>query len=299
MPAARSRTENWRRSLQNIYERNGALEITLPHHIDNSDGSNSYSPGSLIWRVRIIGINEREILVEEPSALGQTIDVHTGVELVCIIAVGQNRWMFRTKTLGKAKAPLNAYRIVTALRLEMPKDVERCQRRNFYRVSTVGVTLPAVDCYPLLNPESAAVAEAANRVAILDAVDASRTKTLSPKLVEDLELPQVGPRLGGHLMNIGGGGVGLMFDEADGKSLDAQRLYYLRIALMPEIPLPLAVTARLRHTHMDSAHRIYAGMAFEFGFHPQHEKFIVDQLCRYVADLQRDQLRRSTSADME
>jgi hypothetical protein len=223
------------------------------------------------------------------------VELPAGTALIGAMTIGQNRWMFRTKNLGKTKAPVNSYRVVTGLRLAMPSEVERCQRRNFYRVSTVGLTLPNVMCYPLLDPASAAVAEQANRVAIIDAIEGPRT----PRLVrdtDDLTMPLVGPGLAAHLMNIGGGGAGLLFDDADGASLYAQRLYWLRVGLTPHIPLPLTVTARLRHTHIDSTHRIYAGMAFEFGFHPQHQKFVVDQLMRCVALVQRDQLKRTGEA---
>jgi len=295
VPAARSRTENWRRSLQNIFERNGALEITLPQagagvggDPDNERNSN------LIWRVRIIGLTDNEIHIEEPTALGQTIELRQGLELVGIIAVGQNRWMFRTTNLGRAKIPINAYRVVTGLRLAMPTEVERCQRRNFYRVSTIGLDLPQVECYPLLDPGTAAIAEAANRVAINDAIEAISGGGPGPKNPdrEPHVLPQVGPKFVGSLMNVGGGGVGLLVNDEDRPALEAQRLYWLRIALMPHIPLPIGITARLRHTHIDSAQRMYAGLAFEFGFDPHHQKFVVDQLCRYVALVQRDQLKR-------
>lgn len=300
MPAARSRTENWRRSLQNIFERNGALEITLPQAGAGAGaGDETEGTSSLIWRVRIIGLTDTEIQIEEPTALGQTIELRQGLELVGIIAVGQNRWMFRTTNLGKAKIPINAYRIVTGLRLAMPTDVERCQRRNFYRVSTIGLDLPQVECYPLLDPGTAALAEAANRVAINDALENLAAGGPGPKRpeIEPHILPQVGPKFMGSLMNVGGGGVGLLVNNDDKPSLESQKLFWLRISLMPHVPLPIGITARLRHTHIDSAQRMYAGMAFEFGFDPHHQKFVVDQLCRYVAMVQRDQLKRIGEAE--
>jgi len=287
VPAARSRTENWRRSLDHIHERNGALEITLPRYIEG--GADGGSP-NLIWRVRILSLNDQELVVEEPSALGRTIEIAEGVELVGIIAVGQNRWMFRTRNLGRTKTPINAYRIVSGLRLAMPTDVERCQRRNFYRVSTIGLSLPTIECFTLLDPASAEVAEAANRVAILDASD-QVTASNKPATAQPFVMPQVGPGFRGQLMNIGGGGVGMLLEPSVSGALDAHRLLWLRIDLRPHIPLPLCVTARVKHTHIDSSQRVYAGLAFEFGGHAQHQKFVVDQLCRYVALVQRDQLR--------
>ena len=54
---------------------------------------------------------------------------------------------------------------------------------------------------------------------------------------------------------------------------------------------PIAITARLAHTHIDSGQNLYAGMAFEFHFNPAHKQFVVEQICRYVTVLQSDQLR--------
>lgn len=290
MPATRSRTENWRHSLQNVLERGGALEISLPgrEQLERRPGAPSGEDAitpNLIWRVRVLAVLDSEIVVEQPSALGQSIDIRPGTPLVGVMVIGQNRWMFRTRNLGATRVPPpSGGRAQPALRLEMPDDVERCQRRNFYRVSTVGLNLPKVECYPLLDPASAAIAEADNRVRILDLFNAhisGRGVPHQPPL-----LPQVGPVFQASLVNIGGGGVGLVIDPNDRPRLDSERLYWLRVDLRPGIPEPVGVTARLKHTHYDSAQRVYAGMAFEFGFDPRHQPFIVDLLTRYVAGLQ-------------
>ena len=67
--------------------------------------------------------------------------------------------MFRTHSMGRTKVPLNADKDVIAIRLKLPDTVERCQRRQFYRVSTVGLALPKVEAHPLLDPLSAIPAE--------------------------------------------------------------------------------------------------------------------------------------------
>lgn len=296
LPATRSRTENWRQSLQDIYQKGGALELTLPRfadaaHVDHEQSANN---ANLIWRVRVMGLTESEIHVEQPAALGHTIRLQAGIELVVLIAIGQNRWMFRTTLLGDGSAPAQGGRLMPVYRLRMPETVERCQRRNFYRISTVGLTLPNVDVAPLLDAASAALAEAANRCQIMDALD-QHVAACPPRHVACV-LPEMGPSVSGMLVNIGGGGVGLLFEPAEQPVLDTMNLYWLRIGLQPTIPAPLAVSARLKHTHIDSSQRTYAGMAFEFGHSAGHEKFVVDQLLRYVAQVQREQLRRSVAA---
>ena len=292
MPASRSRTENWRRSLQNLRDRNGALEITLPRNFDRANTDDA--PADLIWRVRILDLSPTEITVEEPMVLGQVIPIEDGREIVAIIAVGQNRWMFRTRILGRTPFRLNTHEI-TAMRLAMPEHVERCQRRNFYRVATVGLTLPRVDSYPLLDPASAVDAEIANRLEIEHLIDTPVAGRIGTP-PENPSSPNVGPLIPTTLMNIGGGGIGLIVTPADRVAFESYRTFWLRIPLEPHIPAPISVTCRLRHTHIDSSQRLYAGLQFDFSFNPPHQKFVVDQVCRYVAQVQREQLARQNTA---
>lgn len=296
VPANRSRTENWRQSLQDLYQKGGAIEITLPHHAEEiAQGDEPAAPGAnLIWRVRLLGLTANELIIEQPAALGHPIHFENNIELVGLIAIGQNRWMFRTTNLGITEAPGVGGRFIKCYRLQMPDNVERCQRRNFYRISTVGLVLPKVDVYPLLNPVSAAVAEAASRCRILDMQD--HHIAACPASTPEPVMPEVGPGASAVLVNIGGGGVGLLFDHDSPIRLDMQQLYWMCIDLQPQLPAPLAVSARLRHTHIDSTMRSYAGMSFDFGHSPGHEKFVVDQLLHYVAELQRSQANQNRAA---
>ena len=294
VPAVRSRTQNWRRSLQQIFERGGALELTLPQTGDDHDSS-----PSIIWRVRILALDDKELVVETPAALGKDFPLEDGVALVGIIAVGQNRWMFHTKNLGKTTVNSGGARSLSGVRLSAPVDVERCQRRNFYRVSTVGLELPRADLYPLLDPSTVAKAEAANRAEILraNAPDdvAGQIGPVEPGAEEPV-MPLVGPKVAGVLMNVGGGGLGVMLEGDDAAAIDVHHVYWVRLALPPHVQAPVAAMARLRHTHIDSAQRTYAGLQFEFPSGAEHQQFLIDQLCRYVALVQRDQLRRTNEA---
>jgi hypothetical protein len=271
VPASRSRTERWRDCLQQIADRGGALEITLDQHV--ADGP---PIGSLIWRVPVVGIGEDEILVERPLTLGKSIDLDDGARLIVAMTIGQNRWMFKTHTLPRAGGR-------PCVRLKMPSQVERCQRRNFYRISTTEITLPRVECWPLLEPASVAAAEIACRTQIEESL-----RTGMPVKGDSL-MPEVGPRFRASLVNIGGGGAGLVLEPGDASAVDRTRLFWTRMDLRPHIPAPLAVTARLAHTHVDSAQNVYAGMAFEFGFNPSHKEFVVEQIVRYARVVQKAQ----------
>lgn len=300
MPATRSRTENWHRSLVQIYERGGTLEITLPGYIGKTesgvptvvDPDSDQVAKNIIWRVRILDMDKDSIVVDQPMVLGQTFDLKDGIEIVGIIAIGQNRWMFRTKILQKVKVELGGGRSsATCLKLQMPTKVERCQRRNFYRVSTVGLDLPQVTMFPLLDVQTAIIAETACREEFFSMEDKGLAGKIGPEDPASFRLPEVGPAREARLVNIGGGGIGLILDSAQSSGMDTHQPFWLRIDLRPDIPSPLCAVARLRHTHINSSQRLYAGLAFEFSHNPSYQKFLVDQLCKYVAKLQRQQMR--------
>ncbi len=297
MPASRSRTANWLRSLKQIHERGGSLELTMPRYLDDDAGnagavSSEEGTSDIIWRVRILDLTADEIVVEQPSVLGQTIELQDGVEVAGIITVGQNRWMFKSRILGRTRTKLRGSHSVTALRVDMPETVERCQRREFFRVKTVGVQLASVMCYPLDDPTTAAAAEAANRGEVLRQLDSGIAGKIGD-IESDMTLPEVGPPFEARLLNLGGGGVGLLVEQEDRAALEAARFLWIRMDLRPDLPEPLCVCARLRHTHIDSTQKTYAGLSFEFGTGRAHQDFVVDQVCRYVAQVQRDLLRRS------
>ena len=101
-------------------------------------------------------------------ASGRSLDIETGLELIAIIAVGQNRWMFKTRNLGQMSHRGRDDRQVEAMRLVMPDSVQRCQRRNYYRVETAGISLPQAEVWPLLDPKSVVLAERCNEIQFLD-----------------------------------------------------------------------------------------------------------------------------------
>lgn len=290
MPANRSRTLHWRRCLEQIYERNGAIEIAVDRSDRQSEGGRH-----LVWRVRILQLAETEIVVEQPMTLGQVIPLRDGVALVGVLAVGQNRWMFQTENLGRTKVQLNAQRSIAALRLRMPQIVERCQRRNYYRVQTSGLQLPEIELWPLLDPKSVVLAERANEV-WFEHAQCKDNDPASPDdvaaLTEEDVMPEVGPRFNALLLNLGGGGAGVRVAPDNAQALARHKLFWMRFALPPELAAPICATTKLAHTHVQSDQHVYAGMAFDFSFNPGHQRFVVDQICRYIAVQQRLQLQR-------
>lgn len=287
MPANRSRTTQWRRCLEQVAQRNGSLEIAVAReYSDDEQGRH------LLWRVRILQLTDSEIIVEQPMALGQTIPIEMGVQLVAILAIGQNRWMFSTTNLGDTVHKPDARSAIQALRLVMPTSVERCQRRNYYRVQTAGVDLPEVSIWPLLDPKTVLVAERANELEYEN--NESNKMLTSAKASSDVDgdllMPDVGPELNATILNLGGGGIGLSFDPDNSAVLSRHKLYWLKFVLPPELTTPICATAKLIHSHMESNQQIYAGFAFDFSFNPVHQRFLVNQICRFISIQQRDQL---------
>jgi c-di-GMP-binding flagellar brake protein YcgR len=292
VPANRSRTLEWRRCLRQVYERGGSLEIAVAPDAEVAD-----APQHLVWRVRLIGLSETEIVVEQPTALGQSITINPGTNLVVVLSIGQNRWMFTTSNLGVVQQVGSDRRFTPALRLAMPESVQRCQRRTHYRVETASLTLPQVELWPLLDAKSVLVAERAYEIQYeIDLARQNETGGVigagnAEVFDHDSVMPEVGPKFAGTLLNLGGGGVGLRVGPQDAQALGRHKLLWMRIFLPPTLATPICATGKVVHTHMESNHDTYAGVAFDFSFNPSHQRFVIDQICRYIALQQRMELQ--------
>lgn len=274
MPANRSRTERWRECLHQIYERAGGIEVAVARASGQTAGSD------LCWRVRILGLSETEMVLERPTALNTPFVFEAGTPLTCVMAIGQNRWMFKTQVTGATVIGARSGLGVTALRVQMPEQVERCSRRSSMRVSTAELNLPKVECWTLLDPTTAVTAELANRAYIEELNDATISGKAVPAMMT--AMPQVGPGFTSKLVNIGGGGAGLVVGKNESGAVQGTRLCWFRLDLTPEIPAPIAVSGRIVHTHIDSEQNMYCGVAFEFGLNPAHREFVANQLGRYM-----------------
>lgn len=275
MAATRSRTENWKNCLTQIADKGGSLEIAVKvDHLLN--------PGSdLIWRVRLLTVEEKELVIEHPAFVGKSFKLSLNTELVVGMCVGQNRWMFATRVIGARTVKLPSGRTVSGLVLSLPERVERCSRREFFRVSTAEFMLPSVEIWPLTDPTGCGLAEAANRQAITDAMTAVAAGG-QPVAEASVVLPPVGPKFSARLLNVSGGGMGLIFTPDQTARLERQTHFWLRVLLKPHVPVALALIAKRVHTHMDASQNIYGGFTFDFTFSPEHQKFVSELLGRYV-----------------
>ncbi|MEO1585192.1 MAG: flagellar brake protein [Planctomycetota bacterium] len=272
MPARRSRTERWKDSLSQLAHRRGPIEISVA-------GSEARS---LNWRVRVLEVSEREIVVEHPVALRRRVPLTEGAAIVGALSIGQNRWMFTTSVVSLRGGSADAG-TPDAVVLSMPTTVERCQRRSFYRISTAELSLPPVRCTGLIELADAIPLEVAARAAILDAAGGS---AVDPSATRAASVPTRGPVGEGVLLNIGGGGACLSIPSDATSLLDRPGHFLLEIDLTPTLALPLPVSAKLAHTRIDSGQNVHAGFAFEFTANRDHEPFVAESICRYIASLQ-------------
>jgi len=276
MAAQRSRTTGWRCYLQQLIDRKGSLQIAIAH--------NESTGRDFVWRAKLIKCTEDEIHVETPTTSGEPIPLMEGVQLLGIMAIGQNRWMFRTFCLGTLTAESDHGKC--GLRLKMPDSVERCQRRRNYRISTDQLDLPEVKVWPLLDPKTVVLPEqlCQRRLELhIEGVTESYTS------FEKTALPNVGAPFSATLVNIGGGGLGLQVAACDAKGIHRHRLFWLCFPLLDVNAPSLCLTSKLVHQRLESGGTTYMGLMFDFTFNPSHRQFVIKQITYAVAIQQRKQ----------
>lgn len=266
--------------MQQVFERGGTLEISVgqPGASDSSklDRLEDADSVDLVWRLKIVSLDEESVLVEAPVALGQTMRIEDGMALVGAITIGQNRWRFLSKKLSDEHPEGSRGE---CMRLQLPDHVERCMRR-FVRVEASALNLPNVTMWPLLDPRTIVAAEVANEIAF-------RAFTESQSLPSDTApMPSVGPKFTATLVNIGGGGVGLRVEPQDASVLGRHRIFWLEIPLGRNHPVPIVVTGKVVHTHLDSSQRTYIGVSFDFTFQLSHQQVVADQIHRAMQSAQ-------------
>ncbi|MDA1008473.1 MAG: flagellar brake domain-containing protein [Planctomycetota bacterium] len=273
--------------MQQIMERGGGLEIALDRGTVGKDPVEEAGAADLVWRVRIMAIEEECIVIEAPVALGRVIALKNGARLVAAMTVGQNRWKFKTRKVSESEVDRTRL-----MRIEAPESVERCLR-CFTRFDVAGLSLPLVRCFPLLDPAS--VVEPERVVATI--VDAFLKTGAVAKVV--LPLPKVGPEFPAVLMNVGGGGVGLRVEPAEASALNRHRILWIEIDLGRDMPVPLAVTGKVVHTRIDSSQHTYAGISFDFSFNMTHHRTVIEQVRLYVERVQQRVMQTATSRTEE
>lgn len=276
MPAFRSRTLQWRRSLEQLASRGGAIELSLAP----ADGGGE-SPVDFVWRVRVVGLGADWLDVEAPVVLGHGVPVPRGVALVGAISTGPNRWLFDTACLGAGAPGGPTSRTAATVRLRMPEEVRR-SRRAHRRVGTDSLELPAVELWPLLDEISLRPIERALELAAASH-GGEMAASLEGRFWEREPLrPTLGEGFLATMLNLGGGGVGLRIDPAHAAALNRHRRFWMVLDLRPEAPLPICASLRIAHLHLDASGGTYAGAAFDTAANPRHAGVLARQILEVI-----------------
>lgn len=269
--------------MQQVFERGGTLEVAVarPGAIDapTVDPLESAGSADLVWRLKIVALDEESMLVEAPVALGSTMQIMDGIPLVGAITIGQNRWKFHSRKISDER-PEGARGL--CLRMELPERVERCLRR-FVRVEAGAAPAGSVKIWPLLDPKTVVAAEQESEAAFR--ADAPATAGTPPPPRVGV-MPTVGPGFTATLMNIGGGGVGLRVEAVEAGAFAHHRIFWLEIPLGGEQRVPLVATGKVVHTHLDSSQRTYVGISFDFTFNLAHQAVVIEQIHRAMQGAQ-------------
>jgi len=295
MPAFRSRTLHWRRNLDQLARRGGTLEVAIAPASEVPEATDPASAGPLpadfVWRLRIASIDDDAIELELPEMLHRAVPVSEDATIVAAIVVGPNRWLFRTHVLASRHAMSISGR-ATTFRVAMPEKVTRTRRRHL-RVDSASLALPTVRLWPLLD--LASVRPAQRALALTAEAIGRGDRVVDRSWEEESVRPTLGPEFGATLMNIGGGGAGLRVEASDAAAIANHRHFWMEIDLRPESALPLCVTARIAHTHLESTGATYAGIAFDFTADAEHAGLVGRQVVGAIAARQRraSDLRRA------
>ena len=203
------------------------------------------------------------MVVERPQHAGMLDELQSGEVLSVLLVRDSVRLQGRCRIVSRTRFELNEHTRVVALQLAPAEDVGSAQRRQFFRVSAAGEDVPPVLLQPLL-PD--ADAEGGYRDADLDVIKAK-------------------------LVNIGGGGVGLIVSASQAllEALPNCRYYDCCIEL-PAVQECVRARGQLVHIQPNQDKTFYLGMKFAFAT-PRERRVAEDQVVKFTTNIERRHLR--------
>ncbi|QNN22128.1 hypothetical protein HED60_07535 [Planctomycetales bacterium ZRK34] len=278
--------------MHDLSQRDGVIELSLRRDptqfaaqkvTRQSDGSFQLSDAHS-WKVRVFAVEPDGIVVERPWSITQDVRFHAGMLLDGLMVDGLRRWTFTCRIQEVFRHALNERKQVICLRLSRPGDVQDGQRRNYFRVETVGAALPSAHLWHLLDHDGCAEYEHYCRL---------RHRASPEERDEIIEPPSpcLGDDFPTKLMDVSAGGLGVLVKREMDWLLPTAPLLWTKIVL-PDIEEPLFAVSRLAHWREESDVYFRLGLCFNFDHNPSYRSFFVDQLCRFSAEFQRQQLQR-------
>ena len=247
---------DWQAALLGVAGEEGLVEVAAMNHTTGqTDGG---------WhRTRLAAIEQGAIVVQRPSSAATRAALVPGRHVCLMFAAGPNRWTLYSRVEGFTLRPINDHTRLACLVLQWPREVSTVQRRAFFRAATASLDLPDVHLQPLIDDASAQAAD----------LPARARQPLRAQLV-----------------NISGGGLGLVVDHSAAPA--ANRFLDYRCTLqLPTHDAPLELTVRHVHLRRNANETLYLGVMFVFDDLVQ-QRHVADTICRFTTALQRRKLRR-------
>jgi len=196
--------------------------------------------------------------VERPVVAEAVHHTRVGEPIGVGVSNENQRWLLLTSIVDATDHQLNARQDVPALILAPPHKVRSGQRRQFFRVATVGI-----------NQQSA---------------------ILMPSHADEITDDSAGAcRVG--LVNISGGGFWVAVASSETEPFQMGEACVCRLTL-PHLTFPMDVPVRIRRVSPLDGGRTYLGLQFDFDDNdgPASTR-IIDEVCRFATQVQREQIR--------
>ncbi|MEX0886193.1 MAG: PilZ domain-containing protein [Phycisphaeraceae bacterium] len=208
--------------------------------------------------VRLLRIEDSgRLILERPSGSAAAAWVHPRALVELRVYNGDTRWSAVARVREAFAFPIREHITVRAIRLDPPDQITSEQRRSHYRVDTSKLDLPSVIITLLSETKQPPAAKA-------------------------------------QLMNLSGGGFGLLLDPRHQAARQVLRGRDYQCSIrVPVRDEPLSVHARLIHVYPQPGSKIYLGFACRHA-----TTTAAEELTRVATELQREILRRRRKANL-
>lgn len=244
--------------LDSLVKRDGSVEITPIL------GKDDQIPPTA--RVRLLARTGKGMVIDRP--LGQAFTRHMveGTRLHVLVADGPDRWEFHTTVLGTIQYRLNDATEVPAIAIGSVGSVRSAQRREYFRVTIGSVLVKSVRLTPVLS-------DAQTQTGTDEAAGMQDVKPFDAKLI-----------------NIGGGGIGVITPQRVAWQLPLVRRYQCSLPL-PTRNTPVVIPADVVRLEEQEDGTTYMGLQFDFENLPDRHA-CADAICHFTAWHQRQILQR-------
>jgi c-di-GMP-binding flagellar brake protein YcgR len=221
--------------------------------------------GNLVAQTRMIAIEGNQLAVDWPQAIARSVRLGTGTEVDGYFTVDEQLYRIRTKVATlRYKMMLNDQRELVGCLLEMPADLQKGQRRADHRAAIAN-----------LDP------------IIVRMHQASR--------VEIGSAPSVARPMEGRLVNLSRGGLRVNVEGEERLRFHAGDWFFVSVT-MPKTDQALVFLAEARSTTPTlRGQGVAVGMQFLNWPDANVLRAQSNLIGRFIADLERNQLRRTAS----